>query len=75
LLAAWTTQNWHWIIGAVLILANVPYTLIGIMPTNHKLEAIPTSDAGLKSRALLRLWGKLHALGVVAIVAYLWALQ
>jgi Domain of unknown function (DUF1772) len=79
LLAAWTTQEWHWIVGAVLILANVPYTLIGIMPTNHKLEAIPTSDAGPKSRALLILWGKLHAirtlLGVAATLAYLWALQ
>jgi hypothetical protein len=79
LIAAWTTQEWHWIIGAVLILANVPYTLIGIMPTNHKLKAIPTSDAGPKSRALLMLWGKLHAirtlLGVAATMAYLWALQ
>jgi len=79
LLAAWTTQEWHWIVGAVLILANVPYTLIGIMPTNHKLKAIPTSDAGPKSRALLMFWGKLHAirtlLGVAATLAYLWALQ
>jgi len=79
LLAAWTTQKWHWIVGAVLILANVPYTLIGIMPTNHKLKAIPTSNAGPKSRALLLLWGKLHAirtlLGVAATLAYLWALQ
>jgi Anthrone oxygenase len=48
-------------------------TLIGIMPTNHKLKAIPTSDAGPKSRALLMLWGKLHAirtlLGVAATMA------
>src|SRR5215831_6915041 len=79
LLAAWTTQKWHWIVGAVLILANVPYTLIGIRPTNHKLKATPTSNAGPKSRALLLLWGKLHAirtlLGVAATLAYLWALQ
>jgi hypothetical protein len=78
-LAAWTSRDWHWIVGAVLILANVPYTLIGIMPTNHKLEATPTSDAGPNSRALLMLWGKLHAirtlLGVAATLAYLWALQ
>src|SRR5262245_50086054 len=79
LLEAWTSRDWHWIVGAALILANVPYTLIGIMPTNHKLEAIPTSDAGPQSRALLMRWGKLHAirtlLGVAAILVYLWALQ
>jgi hypothetical protein len=73
LIPAWTTQKWHWIVGAVLILAN------GIMPTNHKLKAIPTSNAGPKSRALLLLWGKPHAirtlLGVAATLAYLWTLQ
>ena len=79
LLAAWTSQDWHWIVGAVLILANVPCTLIGIMPTKHKLEAISEADAGPNSRTKLVLWGKLHAirtfLGVAATLAYLWALQ
>ena len=79
LLAAWTSQNWHLIVGAVLILSNVPYTLIGIMPTNHKLEAISEADAGPSSRAMLVLWGRLHAirtlLGVSATLAYLLALQ
>jgi hypothetical protein len=79
LLAAWTSQNWHWIVGAALILANWPYTFISIMPTNHKLEAISEADAGPKSRTLLVLWGKLHAvrtlLGVSATLAYLWALH
>jgi len=79
LLAAWTSQNWHWIVGAVLILSNVPYTLIGVMPTNHKLKAISEVDAGPNSRATLVLWGKLHAirtlLGVSATLAYFWALQ
>ena len=79
LLAAWTSRDWRWVIGAALILANWPYTLIGIMPTNHKLEAIPEADAGPKSRAMLLLWGKLHAirtlLGVFATLAYLWALN
>ena len=74
LLAAWTSQNWHWIVGAVLILSNVPYTLMGIMPTNHKLEAISEADAGPSSRATLVLWGKLHAirtlLGVSATLAF-----
>jgi hypothetical protein len=79
LLAAWITQDWRWIIGAVLILANVPYTVIAIMPTNRKLKAIPEADAGSNSRAMLVSWGRLHGvrtlLGISARLAYLWALQ
>ena len=79
LLATWTSQNWHWSVGAALILANVPYTFIGITPTNHKLKAMSEADAGPNSRAMLVLWGRLHAirtlLGISATLAYLWALQ
>ena len=79
LLATWTGQNWHWLVGAALMLANVPYTFIGIMPTNHKLKAMSEADAGPNSRAMLVLWGRLHAirtlLGISATLAYLWALQ
>jgi hypothetical protein len=79
LLAAWTTSDWRWIAGAVLILANWPYTQLGIMPTNHKLKAIAAANAGPASRAMLERWGRLHAvrtvLGAAATVAYLWALN
>ena len=79
LLATWTGQNWHWLVGAALMLANVPYTFIGIKPTNHKLKAMSEADAGPNSRAMLVLWGRLHAirtlLGISATLAYLWALQ
>ena len=77
--ATWTSQNWHWLVGAALMLANVPYTFIGIMPTNHKLKAMSEADAGPNSRAMLVLWGGLHSirtlLGIPATLAYLWALQ
>jgi hypothetical protein len=79
LIAAWQASDWHWIAGAVLILANWPYTLIGIAPTNNKLNAIAANDAGPHSRALLETWGRLHALrtalGIAATLAYLWALN
>src|SRR6266700_6878114 len=61
LLAAWTTGDWRWIVGAVLIFANWPYTLIGIMPTNHRLKAFAENDAGPASREMLITWGRLHA--------------
>ncbi len=75
LAASWQLQDWRWIIGAVLMLANLPYTLLVIMPTNKRLTAWPAGTAGPQSRALIVSWGRLHAvrtaLGVAAIAAYL----
>src|SRR5262249_42231023 len=79
LLAAWQAQDWRWIVGAVLILANWPYTLFGIMPTNNRLKAIADADAGSRSRGLIERWGRLHAgrtaLGIAATLAYVWAMD
>src|SRR5262249_32427824 len=79
LLAAWLIWDWRWIVGAALIFANWPFTLIGIMPTNNKLKAIAEIDAGPTSRAMLVSWGRLHAvrtvLGITATLAYLWAMH
>jgi Domain of unknown function (DUF1772) len=79
LVSAWMTADWRWFVGAVLILANWPYTLIWMMPTNNKLKGIAEIDAGSDSRALILAWGKLHAvrtgLGIAATAFYLWALN
>lgn len=79
LLAAWQTRDWRWIVGAALILANWPYTLLGMLPTNKSLNAIDETHAGTASRALVVKWGGLHAvrtcLGITAALAYLWALN
>ena len=75
LAAAWQQQDWRWIIGAVLMLANLPYTLLVIMPTNKRLTAWPAGTAGAQSRALIVSWAKLHAvrtaLGGAAVATYL----
>jgi Domain of unknown function (DUF1772) len=77
LIAAWQFGDWRWCVGAILMLANWPYTIFGIMPTNSKLNAIAEADAGLESRRLIVRWGGLHAvrttLGITATAAYLWA--
>jgi Domain of unknown function (DUF1772) len=79
LVTAWQTGDWRWVVGAVLILANWPYTLLGIKPTNNRLNAIAAGAAGAQSRSLIETWGRLHAvrtgLGVAAALAYLWALS
>ena len=65
--------------GAVLIIANWPYTLIVIMPVNRKLEATAPDAADAGSRRLIESWGRLHAgrtaLGFAATLAYLWAIN
>ena len=73
----WSTGYWPWLLGAVVLVANWPYTMLGIMPTNHVLNDIPPSEAGPISRSLIEKWGGLHAvrtaLGAAATMIFLWA--
>ena len=77
LLAWWQTGDWRWLVGGLILVANWPYTLLGIMPTNRRLMAIDAAQAGPESRAVLRKWGNLHAvrtaLGFGATLIFLWA--
>ena len=78
-LAWWQTANWLWLFGALLLVANWPYTLIGIMPVNRKIMSIRPEDASAASTALIAHWGALHgvrtALGLSATVIFLLASQ
>jgi len=75
--AWWTTRDELWLAGAVVLVANWPYTLLVIMPVNRRLEAIAPEAAGPESRALIVGWGDLHMrrtmLGAVATLLFLWA--
>jgi hypothetical protein len=57
--AGYQSAGWIWIAGSVVLLANWPFTLFGIMPTNKRLKVI---QAGAESRALLHKWGRLHGI-------------
>jgi Domain of unknown function (DUF1772) len=77
-LLAWTgTGDPRWGLGAALALANWPYTLLAIMPTNRALLATAESDPAVAP--LMRRWIRLHAvrsgLGLAAVAAFLWALR
>ena len=56
------TQDWRWIFGAALILANWPYTLLVIMPVNRKLIAFKEHEIDGSTVELVRHWGMLHAI-------------
>ena len=72
--AWWKVGDICLLAGAVLVGINIPLTLIAILPTNRRLEAIAPEAAGAESRVLLSRWGKLHALrtglGLAAVVFY-----
>ena len=76
---AWAEEgDLVWLAGAVLMLANWPFTAIVVMPGNKRLLAMTPDQAGPESRALLERWGRLHAvrtaLGAAATVAMLCAI-
>ena len=65
-----------WLVAAVLVGAVVPFTLLVIMPTTHRLLAPDRDLSSSETRELLIRWGRLHAvrtlLGLAAAVGYLW---
>jgi hypothetical protein len=78
-LAWWQTGRLAFLIGALLMLANWPWTLLAILPTNKILMATEPANAGRTTRALLVKWNSLHAvrtaLGALATTAFIFALN
>jgi hypothetical protein len=74
-LAAWQTGNWWWLGGGLVLLANWPFTIFGIMPTNNRLMAMEPANAPAETRALIETWARLHAvrsaLGILATTLFL----
>src|SRR5438445_13716772 len=77
LVAYLSTLDWRWLLGAIVLLANWPYTIYVIMPTNRLLMDTPPEAATGETRRMLQRWGALHAgrtvLGLAATLIFLWA--
>jgi anthrone oxygenase-like protein len=77
LVAYFGTLDWRWLLGAIVLLANWPYTIFVIMPTNRRLMDTPPEAATAETRRMLQRWGSLHAgrsaLGLLATLIFLWA--
>jgi len=75
IVAWWFTGGVMFLIGGVLLFANLPWTIFGVMPTNRALMATEPEAASHQSRALIVKWSRLHAvrtvLGCLAILAFL----
>ncbi len=62
-LVAWyQTGDMQWGLGAIILVANWPFTLLVIMPINRRLEAMPVQAPEPELRSLLERWGSLHAI-------------
>jgi hypothetical protein len=77
LAAYFIAPDWRWVFGAVVLLANWPYTIFAIMLINRRLMDTLPAAAAAETRRMLERWGALHAgrsaLGLVATLIFLWA--
>jgi hypothetical protein len=72
----WVGGGAAWAIAALLIGAVVPFTFLGIMPTNNRLLEPGRDLSSPETRELLGKWAKLHlvrtVLSLLATVVYVW---
>jgi hypothetical protein len=78
-IAAWVESRCLVVLGAgVVIGLAIPYTLLAILPTNKRLLDPGLDPRSAEAVALLRRWGRLHAVrtaqGAVALAMLAWRL-
>ena len=77
LVAYFSALDWRSLLGAVILLANWPYTILVIMPTNRRVMDVSPESAPAETRRLIERWGSLRAgrsvLGLAATLIFLWA--
>lgn len=59
--SAWEGSDGWLALGAILLGAVVPFTLLVILPTNHRLLDTALDPRSQEATQPLVLWGRLHA--------------
>ena len=76
--AWWQRGDSLFLVGAILMITNWPWTLLVIMPTNRILMAIEPASGDTRIRPLLQKWNNLHGvrtgLSAAACVCFVLAL-
>jgi hypothetical protein len=71
-IAGWQHSDGAIVVAAVLLGLVVPFTLVVIAPTNHRLLDPDLDANGPEAAVLLRRWGRLHAVrSILATAAFL----
>jgi hypothetical protein len=67
-----------WLVGGLVLVAIIPFTLIFILPTNKRLLSSSLDKSSAETTQLLACWGMLHAvrtvLSTLALLVFLWIL-
>ena len=71
-IASWQLSDPVLLVAAVVFGLVVPFTLVAIAPTNHRLLDPDLDPNGPEAGALLKRWGRLHAVrSVLGTAAFL----
>jgi uncharacterized membrane protein len=69
LLSWWMDGRVLWLVGAMVMFAVIPFTLIAIMPTNQRLLDPGLDRTSEAARRLLQKWGRRHAVRSILSLA------
>lgn len=71
-LVVWTSKSDpRWLVGGGLLVSVIPFTALGILPTNKQLLDPETANDLELAEKLLRRWGRLHGVRSVLSLASL----
>ena len=78
-LGAWLTGAGRgWLVGGLLLVSVVPFTLLVLMPTNRALQTLASGQEVAEPATLLSRWNRLHAVrsavSGTAFVLFVWLL-